>query len=309
MSLCQSANPSRSAALSGLDTTRAVPPPAVAENPPPGHFHQHPKGDLPLRANQSPGWYALSALGPEWWSELLSRRGTSQPDCDCGGCPGRGCLYLSPNPPGDLAAYSSISGVHLECLIPPPMSAKDFHLLCSSIRQFGQREPIQTDLAGYLLDGRHRLAACRALEIPPIIEKVSYNWRPSPYGLTRGLQRLERYRLDLVERLQVGEELLPIIRAARRQGRTSHTGRPPRQWRHQSLKVPLKPWVPAGRTTDVLAGMLNLGRQTLERYLNLPPDLKSAVIERRQNVHQATLALQRRTRVSPDQATPPSLAC
>jgi hypothetical protein len=53
--------------------------------------------------------------------------------------------------------------------------------------------------------------------------------------------------------------------------------------------------------------MLGLGRQTLERYLNLHDDLKAAVIDRQQNVHQATLELQRRMRVAPVRPTPQRL--
>jgi hypothetical protein len=52
--------------------------------------------------------------------------------------------------------------------------------------------------------------------------------------------------------------------------------------------------------------MLGLGRQTLERYLALPDDLKAAVIDRRQNVHDATLEFRRRTQPDRDRSTPPN---
>jgi hypothetical protein len=260
---------------------------------------------------QSPRWFALSACDAAWWQRLLSRRVKILPTCDCGCGPKRGCQYPEPPRLEELAGDGFIYGIHLECTIAPPMPGRDFHQLCRSIWREGQHTPILTDQAGYLLDGRYRLAACHVLKVVPSIQRVSYFWRSSAYDPAKGLKRLERYGFDLVERLQVGEELLPIFREVKWLGSQTRTGRPPRLSqlprtpRASEPPIPLMALVPAGRSTDVLAGMLGLGRQTLERYLALPTDLKSAVIDRRQNVHDATLELRRRTQSQLVGSTPP----
>lgn len=53
----------------------------------------------------------------------------------------------------------------------PPASPEDFAALVESIRSVGQLEPIRT-WQGCILDGRHRLRACRELGIEPILREV-----------------------------------------------------------------------------------------------------------------------------------------
>lgn len=299
---CHLINPPPSAEVSDLDQTSSARPLSLPGGPPVERNERHPSRGSSLSWDRSSPWESLSAIPSAWWGELFSRRVTLTPACDCGGCPKSRCRYPSPMRLEVLAGHSLINGIHLECMIPPPMSRKEFSSLCDSIRQVGQLVPVRTDPAGYLIDGRYRLAACRALRITPIIEADKYAGWPGPYRRASSFKRLERYRLDLGERLQLGEELLPVFKAAKWRGRTARTGRPPRQRTPRTLI----PKVPSGRSTDVLAAMLGLGRQTLERYLNLPSDLKADVIDQRQNVHQATLELQRRTRVASDRSTPPN---
>ncbi len=70
----------------------------------------------------------------------------------------------------------------------PPMTEEEFRGLKEDIRQHGQREDIVV-WCGQLIDGRHRLRACRELGIKPQIAELMEETDPVQYALSHNLHR------------------------------------------------------------------------------------------------------------------------
>lgn len=70
----------------------------------------------------------------------------------------------------------------------PMMEGEDLEALVEDIRANGQREPIELDASGQLIDGRNRLRACKLAGIAPTFVTREFD-DPVVYILSRNLHR------------------------------------------------------------------------------------------------------------------------
>lgn len=78
--------------------------------------------------------------------------------------------------------------LHPVCEIFPPMSDEEFHQLKADIAENGQRESI-VYWNQMLVDGRHRLRACKELNIEPMEVELELDQDPVAYALSCNLHR------------------------------------------------------------------------------------------------------------------------
>jgi ParB-like chromosome segregation protein Spo0J len=70
----------------------------------------------------------------------------------------------------------------------PLMEGEDLEALVEDIRANGQREPIELDASGQLIDGRNRLRACKLAGVAPTFVTKDVD-DPIAYILSRNLHR------------------------------------------------------------------------------------------------------------------------
>jgi hypothetical protein len=99
--------------------------------------------------------------------------------------------------------------IHPAAELFPPMTEAEFLGLKEDIREHGQREDIVV-WQGQLIDGRHRLRACRELGIEPHIAELMDSTDPWQYVVSHNLHRRH---LTTAQRAMVGDKL-----ASRKQG-------------------------------------------------------------------------------------------
>jgi hypothetical protein len=98
----------------------------------------------------------------------------------------------------------------------PKLSDEDFSALKESIRVFGQFEPVIINSSGKILDGRHRVQACRELGIAPRTRCIEELKAQSPNALSE-VQfirdvNLERRHLTQSMKAAMALEFLPLVR-------------------------------------------------------------------------------------------------
>jgi ParB-like chromosome segregation protein Spo0J len=105
----------------------------------------------------------------------------------------------------------------------PKLSRADYEALKESIRVYGQFEPVVVDLTGKVLDGRHRVQACRELGITPRTVCIEELKAQSPHPLSEVQfirdSNIERRHLTQSQKAAMVLEFLPLVRqeaAARR---------------------------------------------------------------------------------------------
>ena len=113
--------------------------------------------------------------------------------------------------------------LHPLSLVMPPMSDDEYKQLLESIKQHGQMEPVVI-FEGQILDGRHRYAACRELNIEPIIRKYSYEHDgPSPATFSL-VKNTHRRHLTTSQRAMVAAAILPFFEAEARENQRKAGG-------------------------------------------------------------------------------------
>jgi len=70
----------------------------------------------------------------------------------------------------------------------PLMEGEELDALVENIRTYGQREPIELDTSGRLIDGRNRLRACKLAGVEPTFIEKEFD-DPVGYILSRNLHR------------------------------------------------------------------------------------------------------------------------
>ena len=109
----------------------------------------------------------------------------------------------------ELLEGSSELKIHPAAELFPPMTEAEFLGLKEDIREHGQRESIVV-WKGDLVDGRHRLRACRELGIQPEIAELMDETDPWQYVVSHNLHRRH---LTTAQRAMVADKL-----ASRKQG-------------------------------------------------------------------------------------------
>lgn len=109
----------------------------------------------------------------------------------------------------DLLEGNTELKIHPAAELFPPMTEAEFLGLKEDIRQHGQREAIVV-WKGDLIDGRHRLRACRELGIQPEIAELMDETDPWQYVVSHNLHRRH---LTTAQRAMVADKL-----ASRKQG-------------------------------------------------------------------------------------------
>jgi 16S rRNA G966 N2-methylase RsmD len=94
-----------------------------------------------------------------------------------------------------------------------PLTADEYNLLKNSIKANGLYHPIITNKDGVVLDGHHRLRACRELCIPPRFETKEFDSKESEelFVIESNTTRRQLSRLKLVELLLKKKPLLQSI--------------------------------------------------------------------------------------------------
>ena len=91
----------------------------------------------------------------------------------------------------------------------PPMSDVEFADLVQDIKQNGQRDPITVDYAGQVVDGRHRLLACKEAGVkhPKVAKKLPKNVNVALFIISR----LTHRNLSVGQRAMIAADLLPDL--------------------------------------------------------------------------------------------------
>ena len=97
--------------------------------------------------------------------------------------------------------------LHPSAAIFPPMREAEFEALVADIREKGQVEPIWT-LHGQVIDGRHRLKACRILGIVPRTREWDGNGSLTEFVVSANLRRRH---LKENQRAMVAARLIPQL--------------------------------------------------------------------------------------------------
>ncbi len=93
----------------------------------------------------------------------------------------------------------------------PPLSKQAYQALKESIAEHGLQQPIEVQAGGsnLLLDGRHRLRACREVECPVEVRKVKIEDAAVPiYTASKAAQR---HGLTATQKVLLALELLPSL--------------------------------------------------------------------------------------------------
>lgn len=112
--------------------------------------------------------------------------------------------------------------VHPVAELFPPMTEEEFRGLKEDIRQHGQREDIVV-WCGQLIDGRHRLRACRELGIKPQIAELMEETDPVKYALSHNLHRRH---LTTTQRAMVATKLATLKKGDNQHSQKEHSGIP-----------------------------------------------------------------------------------
>jgi len=116
---------------------------------------------------------------------------------------------------------------HYESLV-PRMSDSDYNSLRESIRTAGQFTPIIVNKDYVVIDGHHRLRACRELDIAPLYEvrHFSSKSKETAFAIERNLTNLQHRRLNKFRRIELASRLEEIEaeKAHNRQVRTLKKG-------------------------------------------------------------------------------------
>jgi ParB-like chromosome segregation protein Spo0J len=102
---------------------------------------------------------------------------------------------------------------HEACQALPAMSSEEFESLVNDIRKCGLRRPIKTH-KGKIIDGRHRLQACKAAGVEPRFEEwdgQNPDGKPGTVVDYVISANLERRHLTASQRGMIGAELVPIF--------------------------------------------------------------------------------------------------
>lgn len=91
----------------------------------------------------------------------------------------------------------------------PALSDSDYETLKQDIKENGLLEPIWIDAKNRVIDGRHRLRACRELKIKPEFQETEYTENDIP-GIVVGLN-LRRRHLNETQRAWVAAQLVPYF--------------------------------------------------------------------------------------------------
>jgi 16S rRNA G966 N2-methylase RsmD len=163
----------------------------------------------------------------------------------------------------------------------PPMSDTDYEKLKQSIRDVGQREPIVVNQNNVVLDGHHRLRACKELGIAPkIMVRVFANKNEETRYVIEA--NLIRRQLNDFQKTQLALRLKPvyeeIAKANERNGR--------------SVKID-KPFDTRKKIAEV-AGVSTGNVFKVERVLeNANPDIIDKCREGTLSIHRADLMIKK----------------
>ena len=102
--------------------------------------------------------------------------------------------------------------IHPAAELFPPMTEAEFLGLKQDIREHGQREAIVV-WKGDLIDGRHRLRACRELDIEPEIAELMDETDPWQYVVSHNLHRRH---LTTAQRSMVADKLASLKRGEKK---------------------------------------------------------------------------------------------
>lgn len=113
----------------------------------------------------------------------------------------------------DTATYTG--QVHPAANVFPMIEGEQFDALVESVRQHGLMEPVWLTPDGTLLDGRNRLAACKAADIQPTFRVYQGD---NLVDLIVGLN-IHRRHLSAGQKAMAANDLLPIYEAETKRGR------------------------------------------------------------------------------------------
>ena len=171
--------------------------------------------------------------------------------------------------------------VHEIAAVFPPMRATEFEALVADIRERGQLEPVWT-FEGKVIDGRHRLLACKKLGIEPRTRE--WDGAGSLLEFVISLN-LHRRHLKESQRAMIAARMMPAFEADARH--------------RMATRQELPPWVfsPKGRASSHAAKLLNVSEKSVRRARSVIegdlPELVTAVDQHKIAVTTAALICER----------------
>jgi hypothetical protein len=170
----------------------------------------------------------------------------------------------------------------------PKLSDEDYRALKESIRVYGQFEPVVVDVSGRVLDGRHRLQACRELGIEPRTICIEELKAKSPNALSEVRfirdSNIERRHLTPSQKAALVLEFLPLARkeADARRRKAQAKGRATRWGQQSNGAVSSEPreWTRGPTTNAILAKRAGVGAVTMSQVVAVAdkcPELVSEI--------------------------------
>ncbi|CAN5441982.1 MT-A70 family methyltransferase [soil metagenome] len=199
---------------------------------------------------------------------------------------GFGFTVMSPMPPARKRAAKTAPNkpvtdypLHAAAHAFPEMASQEFAAFKEDIRQHGQKDPIWIH-QGSVIDGRHRLRACRELGIEAAVREWDGKGSLADFVVSRNLHRRH---LSAGQKAMVAAELLPAYQAEARA--------------RQGARTDLRPFVDTGgRAAERAGASLGVGRQyvhTARKLLQESPTLALSVRAGELTLPQAVQAARR----------------
>lgn len=149
----------------------------------------------------------------------------------------------------------------------PALSESDYQTLKADIAENGLLEPIWIDPKKRVIDGRHRLRACRELKITPEFQETEYEETDIP-GIVVGLN-LRRRHLNETQRAWVAAKLVPYFEKAAK-GRPKGSkkvedGEPAPEADEGEISANARSKIPAkGKSSAKAAKVVGVGSRSVE---------------------------------------------
>jgi N6-adenosine-specific RNA methylase IME4 len=146
----------------------------------------------------------------------------------------------------------------------PALSDSDYETLKNDIKENGLLEPIWLDPKNRVIDGRHRLRACRELKIKPEFQETEYAEGDIP-GVVVGLN-LRRRHLNETQRAWVAAKLVPYFEKAGKveDEKPSETGEDGEASANLRKKKPGRPRREENKSAAKAARVVGVGSRSVE---------------------------------------------
>lgn len=173
--------------------------------------------------------------------------------------------------------YPQITGIHPACEALPLIQPVHFRELVAAIERDGQLDPIKITEEGVVLDGRHRLAACYSLDFEPILQIVE----DDPWAIAIG--NVVRRHLTVGQRAAFAATLLQVIAPAAAKRKLANL-------RNASTNAECQSSDDRGRAMEIAGREVGVSRDSVDKFVRLPPNQQQAVKDGRQSLNAAAKA-------------------